>query len=91
MINSDKYFMDSYIKPDYLDFRMLVCVNNITGLYLSKNYNPIRKLISLARSKWNYQNNIENIDEIYDLLIRYLNVMEEYLNDNDTLLCNSTK
>lgn len=58
----------------------LVCyVNNITGCYLSGNLEPIRIFISRARTYM--EDNAE--DEInrnyFDLVRKYLNLMEEYI------------
>ena len=61
----------------------LVCyVNNITGCYLSENLDPIKIFIERARVYIDDHDDDEANRDYYELVNRYLELMQEYLEAN---------
>jgi hypothetical protein len=80
-LNSKEFSPKKGYRRD-VDIYELVCyVNNITGCYLSGNSEPIRHFLSRARIYIDDNKKDETNKDYYELVTRYLKLMEEYLDN----------
>jgi len=81
-LNSKELSPRKGYRRDVAVYELVCYVNNITGCYLSGNLEPIRVFINRARV-YIEDNEKDEINRNYFLLVtRYLESMEEYLENN---------
>ena len=82
-LNSKELSPKKGYRRDVAIYELVCYVNNITGCYLSGNLEPIRVFLSRARI-YISENREDSINGGYfDLVERYLKLMEEYLNKEE--------
>lgn len=78
-LNSKEFSPRKGYRRDVSVYELVCYVNNIIGCYLSGNFEPIKIFINRARVYIDDNEKNEINREYFELVNRYLSLMEEYL------------